>query len=181
MSLRTRPALLAALVVGAVVAVLVVLLATREPSTDRVASSRLIGEPAPGVDGEVLLGDDFDLGTSDRWVVVNFFATWCGPCIEEHPELRAFEEEHSRSGDARVVSVVYDDQTTEVVDFFERNGGDWTVFDSDQGRTAVDWGVAKVPESYLVAPNGLVVERFVSGVTRDQLNQVIAAYQDVGR
>ena len=165
MSLRTRPALLAALVVGAVVAVLVVLLATREPSTDRVASSRLIGEPAPGVDGEVLLGDDFDLGTSDRWVVVNFFATWCGPCIEEHPELRAFEEEHSRSGDARVVSVVYD----------------WTVFDSDQGRTAVDWGVAKVPESYLVAPNGLVVERFVSGVTRDQLNQVIAAYQDVGR
>ena len=38
-----------------------------------------------------------------------------------------------------------------------------------------------MPESYLVAPNGLVVDRFVSGVTRDQLNQVIAAYQDVGR
>jgi cytochrome c biogenesis protein CcmG, thiol:disulfide interchange protein DsbE len=65
-----------------------------------------------------------------------------------------------------------------VKDFFERNGGDWTVVDADEGRTSVDWGVAAVPESYLVAPSGIVVERFVGGVTQAGLNAVIDAFQN---
>jgi cytochrome c biogenesis protein CcmG/thiol:disulfide interchange protein DsbE len=173
---RSRPTLVAAVVVGTVVALLVLVLATREPSAERISSTDLIGEPAPAVNGEVVLGEPFDLGTTDRWVVVNFFATWCVPCIEEHPELKAFEEAHAETGDARVISVVYDDKPGDVEAFFERNGGDWTVLDSDDGRTALDWGVAKVPESYLVSPTGIIVDRFVGGVTRTGLDQVIDAY-----
>ncbi len=105
-----RPARVAAVVVGVVVLLLVVLLATREPATDRKGTSHLIGEPAPGIGGDVLLGEPFDIGTNDRWLVVNFFASWCGPCIVEHPELVAFSEAHAESGDARVVSVVYSDK-----------------------------------------------------------------------
>lgn len=174
---RTRPTLIAAVVVGIVVALLVVLLATRDPAGERIASADLIGEQAPAIGGEVVLGEPFDLGATDRWVVVNFFATWCVPCIQEHPELRAFSEEHAETGDARVVSVVYDEKPAEVKAFFERKGGDWTVFDADEGRTAFEWGVAKVPESYLVAPNGVVVERFVGGVTQQGLDATIEAYQ----
>ena len=62
-----------------------------------------------------------------------------------------------------------------VVDFFERNGGDWTVFDADEGRTALEWGVTKVPESYLVSPDGTVVKRIVGGVTREELDALMAA------
>lgn len=175
---RPRPTLVAASVVGVVVALLVVLLATREPAGERTASADLIGEPAPAVSGETVLGEPFDLGASDRWVVVNFFATWCVPCIQEHPELKAFEENHAEAGDARVISVVYDDKPAEVEAFFERNGGSWTVIDSDEGRTALDWGVAKVPESYLVSPTGIIVERFVGGVTEAGLDQVIEAYSE---
>ncbi|MBX3285896.1 MAG: TlpA disulfide reductase family protein [Acidimicrobiales bacterium] len=173
---RTRPTRIAAVVVGIVVALLVVLLATRDPAGERIASADLMGKPAPAIGGDVVLGEPFDLGASDRWVVVNFFATWCVPCQQEHPELRAFAEEHAETGDARVVSVVYDEQPAAVKDFFERKGGDWTVFDADEGRTAVDWGVAKVPESYLVSPTGIVVERFVGGVTQRGLDAVIDAY-----
>jgi hypothetical protein len=76
-----------------------------------------------------------------------------------------------------VVSVVYDEKASEVEAFFEREGGDWTVFDADEGRTAFEWGVAKVPESYLVAPTGIVVERFVGGVTQQGLDATIDAYE----
>lgn len=175
---RARPTLVAAVVVGTVVALLVLVLATRERAGERIASADLIGDQAPAVSGDVVLGEPFDLGASDRWTVVNFFATWCVPCIKEHPELRAFDEDHAELGDARVVSVVYDDKAEDVKDFFEENGGTWTVLGSDEGRTALDWGVAKVPESYLVSPTGIIVERFVGGVTREGLNRVIDLYDE---
>lgn len=176
MSGRPHPARLAAAVVGVVIALLVVLLATRDPASDRKTSSALVGQAAPGIEGDVIVGEPFDLGATDRWVLVNFFATWCVPCRVEHPELRAFAAEHAKAGDARVVSVVYSDKPADVKKFFAENGGDWPVFDSDQGRTALDWGVARVPESYLVSPSGTVVARFVNGVTRVEINRVMDKY-----
>ncbi|CAN5753722.1 hypothetical protein BH23ACT2_BH23ACT2_00540 [soil metagenome] len=170
---RARPTLVAAAAAGVVIALLVVVLATRSPAGDRIASADLVGMAAPAVSGDVVLGDQFDLGASDRWVVVNFFATWCVPCIQEHPELDAFAAQHDATGAARVISVVYDEEAEVVARFFERNGGDWTVLDADDGRTAFEWGVAKVPESYLVSPNGVVAARFIGGVTQEGLNQAM--------
>ena len=127
-----------------------------------------------------MLGEPFDLGASDRWVVVNFFATWCVPCRIEHPELRAFSAEHRDAGDAKVVSVVYDQDPNVVRDWFRANGGDWTVLDSDKGRTAFEWGVTGVPESFVVSPTGIVVERIVGGVTKAGLDGVIKAFSRDG-
>ena len=172
---RTHPTRIAAVAVGLIMGLLVVLLVFAKTG-ERDTTTSLLGKPAPGIDGAVVVGEPFDLGASDRWVVVNFFATWCAPCIAEHPELRAFAADHAAKGDARVVSVVYDDKASDVKTFFKNNGGNWSVFDSDNGRTALDWGVAKIPESYLVSPTGIVVERFVSGVTRAELDSVIAQY-----
>lgn len=181
MTSKSRTARLAAIGVGIVIALLVALLATREPAADRKTTSNLIGKQAPDLAGEVLLGEPFDIGATDRWVVVNFFASWCVPCKVEHPELVAFAEEHADKGDARVVSVVFSDDADDVLKFFNENGGDWSVLDADQGRTALDWGVARVPESYLVAPTGIVVDYFISGVTQRQLNAVIDGYQQLER
>ncbi|HEY6697620.1 MAG TPA: TlpA disulfide reductase family protein, partial [Acidimicrobiales bacterium] len=87
------------LIVSAVVAVLaigfVAVLATREPATDRRRDSPLIGKVVPPLAGETLAGGSFDIdGEHGRWVVVNFFATWCVPCRIEHPELDAFDRAH---------------------------------------------------------------------------------------
>ncbi|MFP5377643.1 MAG: TlpA family protein disulfide reductase [Acidimicrobiia bacterium] len=160
-----------ALAVGAVVAVLVVVLATRPPASDVVAPSPLVGRPAPEVEGPGLDGATVRLsGLRGRWVVVNFFATWCVPCLQEHPELVRFSDRHPPER-VRVLAVVYDDQPEDVARFFRERGGDWPVVD-DVGAK-VDFGVRGVPESFLVDPDGVVRTRLVGGVTADGLDALL--------
>ena len=158
--------------VAVILVLLILVLATREPATDRVAKSPRVGKPAPAVDGITLDGSPYDLGTRQgRWVIVNFFATWCAPCKKEHPELRAFATEHEALGDAEVVSVVFQDGEAKVERFFEKNGGDWPVVFDEGTQIGLDFGVTGVPESYLVDPSGIVRVKLIGGVTRDGLNR----------
>ena len=166
------------LIVSAVVAVLaiglVAVLATREPATDRRRDSPLIGKVVPPLAGETLAGGSFDIDDHQgRWVVVNFFATWCVPCRIEHPELDAFNQAHARGGDAVLVSVLFDDDPASAREFFDRNGGEWPVVLDGDGLIASAFGTPKVPESYLVTPNGRVAAKFTGGVTRDGLDRSI--------
>jgi cytochrome c biogenesis protein CcmG/thiol:disulfide interchange protein DsbE len=170
----SRTALISAAVVGVLVALLAAVLVTSDPSTDRVTQSPLLGQPAPAIVGPTLAGDDVDLADyRGRWVVVNFFATWCIPCEREHPELVAFDEAHSATGDAALVSVLFDDSEEAARAFFDRNGGDWPVVIDADGGVGVAYGVPQVPESFLVAPNGIVVQRLVGGVTAEGLDGLI--------
>ncbi|MCU1351864.1 MAG: dsbE [Acidimicrobiales bacterium] len=171
---RGRTALLSAGVVGVAVLLLIVLLATRQPPGDRQAKSQLVGQQAPGLGGRPILGQKVDVGAGNQWVVVNFFASWCTPCALEHPELRAFQQEHKAKGDATVVSIVAGDTADRAKQFFAKNGGDWSVLTDPEGRTALDYGLIKLPESYVVAPNGIVVAKFPGQVTRRALDDVIA-------
>lgn len=176
-----RTALVAAGVVAVLMVLLVGILATRDPSTERQTQSPLLGRVAPAVQGTTLEGEAFDLDEwRGRWVVVNFFASWCTPCIEEHPELIAFEDAHRESGDAALVSVTYDNRSDDARRFFEENGGEWPVVDDPENRIGVAYGVARVPESFLVSPNGLVVQRLVGGVTAGQLTALIAELGQAG-
>lgn len=172
---RPRTARWAAAGVAVVVVLLVALLATREPATERVGSSPLVGRAAPAVVGETVDGAPFDLDDlRGRWVVVNFFSTWCVPCRSEHPELVSFSRRHGQTDAARVVSVVFADEDDDVREFFAEEGGDWPVVRDPDGGIALSYGVTGVPESYVVAPTGLVVAKFTSGVTSAGLDQVIA-------
>lgn len=175
---RSRTVMFAALGVGVVMLLLVVVLITRKNAEERSTESPLIGKTAPALNGDALQGEPFDIGATDRWLLVNFFATWCVPCVEEHPQLRQLAKDGEESGNLEVISVVYGDQSADVRRFFEEKGGDWTVLDSDNGRTALDWGVAKVPESFLVSPTGVVVERFQGGVVASDVEDLITQIED---
>jgi cytochrome c biogenesis protein CcmG, thiol:disulfide interchange protein DsbE len=170
---KGRTALAVSLVVAVLAVAFVWVLATREPGTDRQASSPLIGQAAPEVGGRTLDGGSFDIDDHQgRWVVVNFFATWCVPCQQEHPELVAFDEAHRETGDARVMSVLFDDSPDDAREYFAENGGDWPVVIDERG-IANDYGVTGVPETYLVAPNGRVAAKLIGGVTQDGLDRII--------
>lgn len=170
-----RTALVSAIAVGIVMVAFVVILAMGDPGGDGQSPSPLIGRPAPGITGATLDDGDFDLDDHrGRWVLVNFFAVWCIPCLEEHPDLVAFDEAHAEAGDVQVVSVAFQEREDTIRTFFARNGGEWPVLGTDTGSIAVSWGVTGVPESFLVSPQGIVVHRFLGGVTVDDLETVLA-------
>lgn len=169
-----RTALLIAVPVFVVLAVFVVVLASSDPATDRQVASPLLDRVAPELRGDTIADDVYDLDNRrGEYVVVNFFATWCTPCRREHPELVRFAERHAAAGDASVVSVVYDDQVSGVRDFFAEEGGDWPVVIDPDGRVALEYGVAGIPESFVVAPDGTVVAKVVGGVTANGLDRII--------
>lgn len=171
-----------AIVVAVVVGLVVVVLATREPAANRVVSSPLVGQPAPELEGTTLDGERFSLAAErGRFTLVNFFATWCGPCRREHDDLVRFDRRHRAIGDAGVVSIVFNDTTENARAFFTREGGEFPVIVGDDGGIALDFGVAKVPESYLVGPNGFVLAKIVGGVTAEGLDDLLARLQGVER
>ncbi|MGH9243971.1 MAG: TlpA family protein disulfide reductase [Acidimicrobiales bacterium] len=178
---RRHTALAVAVALALIIGGLVWVLATREPGRNTFADSPLLGKVAPVLEGETLAGGSFNLDDQrGRWVVVNFFATWCAPCRQEHPELVSFAQRHGQAGDATVVSVVYADDAGAVGEFFERHGGDWPVVTGDTGPIAFDWGVAGVPESYVIDPLGFVQYKVVGGVTSSGLDQALDRLQGGG-
>lgn len=170
---RRRAAWIAAAVAG-VLGLLIVAFATGPPSSSRVLDSPFPGKAAPGLDGRTIDGRSFDEASlRGRWVLVNFFATWCVPCREEHDDLARFAARYA-GDDAAVVGVVYEDSVTAVRRFRDEEGGDWPMLADPGGRIAVRWGVAGVPESFLIRPDGVVASRIVGGVLYGELEKVLA-------
>ena len=171
-SLRRRRRVLWIAVAAAVpVALLVMALATREPAVTRAVSSPLVGKPAPPIEAASIDGQEVRLSAyRGKWVLVNFFATWCVPCRQEHPELIRFSQ---AQGDAVVLGVVYSDSVQAVRDFRDKKGGAWPILADPKGRIALDYGVAGVPESFLVDPGGLVVAKLLGGVRATDLEQLL--------
>lgn len=175
---RGHTALIAALAVGLVAALFVALLATRSPAVDKQATSPLLGRPAPALSGVDLSGRPVQLsGLRGKFVLVNFFASWCIPCQREHPELEQFVERHAAKGDATVLGVIFDDTAANARRFVAANGGDWPIVDDPSGQVALDFGVRGPPESFLVAPDGTVLVKFIGQVTADGLDRVLAGVQ----
>lgn len=166
-------------IAGAVLMVLggfVAVLATG--GDDGPVRSGIVGRQAPDIAGETIDEGEYALAAHrGEYVVVNFFATWCVPCIREHPELIEFDERHRAEGDASVVSVVFDSRPAQVQEFFDEHGGDWPVVIDPDGRTALQYGVSGVPESYLVAPDGTVLLKIEGGVTADHLDRLLRQVQ----
>lgn len=161
----------AAIVVGLVLVALIALLATR--GTSKPISSQIVGQAAPDFSGATLDGTTFRMANHrGEWVLVNFFATWCTPCRLEDPQIQQFVTSH-KGDPVQVVSVAFSDDADSIREFWVKERNSWPVISNDTGLIALDYGVTKVPESYMVAPSGLVVAGFFGGVTADGLDKVI--------
>jgi cytochrome c biogenesis protein CcmG, thiol:disulfide interchange protein DsbE len=170
--------------VAVVAAVLFSVLAMAGPASQTTASSPLLGKPAPAITGAPL-GGGGQISLSQftgRWVLVNFAASWCVPCQQEMPQLLSFAaaSAHNGPGGPLILTVAYDEQ--DVVNlraFLTSRGATWPAVDAP-GST-VTYGLKGVPESFLVDPQGAVVEHITGGLNATQIEQFIGRYSSGGQ
>jgi len=176
---NTRIARNIAIATGVVVLAFFVLLVTAKPRGERGISTPLLGNPAPAVSSPLIGGGTFELARrKGSWVVLNFFNSTCVPCRAEHPQLVAFQKNQSGlENSAELVTVVNDDSDAAVAEFFKKNGGDWPKVTDPDGAIAVAFGVAKVPETWVVDPSGFVRLRIAGEVTNSFLSAKLAELQ----
>ena len=102
--------------------------------------------------------------------VVNFWASWCLPCIEEHPLLIELAEKTK----VPVVGVNYKDAAANARRFLGRYGNPFAAIGADtSGRTAIEWGVYGMPETFIVDAEGRVAYKHVGPISRDTLDRTI--------
>jgi cytochrome c biogenesis protein CcmG/thiol:disulfide interchange protein DsbE len=178
---RRRIAPLIVGVVAVVMAGLFVVLAGADADKSESADSPLIGRPAPEATGTLDDGTAFDLARrKGSWVVLNFFDPECIPCIQEHPELVQFSKDQESLGieGAELYSVITRGEQEEIDAFFDEEGGDWPAIYSEFDEFPVAFGVAAVPETWIIDPSGVVQLRLISKVTAAQLNQILQQYRE---
>jgi cytochrome c biogenesis protein CcmG/thiol:disulfide interchange protein DsbE len=126
----------------------------------------LVGKPVPDlalpdlVTGQpARLKDQLATGP----VLVNFFASWCGPCEIEHPMLVAMRGRH-----IRIVGVAYKDAPPNTQALLVRMGDPYveTLVDRD-GRAGIEFGITGVPETYLIGANGEVLAKHTGPLTEE--------------
>ena len=177
---RGRATRFIAVALAVVMLLLVVVLITRKSAADRADFDPLENKVAPAIVGSTLDGKPFNLDNlRGEWVVVNFFAQWCVPCRQEHPDLVSFDRRHAQAKDVQLISVVFNDDPEAVKEYYAQNGGTWPVVNGDQGRIALDYSVVRVPDTYIIDPFGFVRARIPRPIRNaDELDLRISQLSD---
>lgn len=139
----------------------------------REIPSALINKAAPEFSLPSLEGDSIglsstDLQDPDNIIVVNFFASWCGPCRIEHPALEAL----GQTVGVKLFGIAYKDRPAHSLSFLKSLGNPYAKIGADlKGRNAIDWGVTGTPETFILK-DGIIRYQHIGPIHAVQMDKI---------
>jgi cytochrome c biogenesis protein CcmG, thiol:disulfide interchange protein DsbE len=136
---------------------------------DLTVRSPLVGRAAPAFSLRPVGGGPA-VATADlrgKPAVVNFWATWCVPCYQEHGVLTSAAK--ALEGQVRFVGIIYEDSEDNVQQFTREQGAAYPSLIDDGGRAAIAYGIFGVPETYFLDAAGTIVSKYVGPLDEAQL------------
>ena len=101
--------------------------------------------------------------------MVNFFATWCKPCLDEHKYIKLFSDEKK----LRVIGVNYKDKPNNTKKWLEKLGNPYSeVLLDKNGNIGIDWGVYGIPETFVINSEGVIKYRHVGAITKKDFKKI---------
>jgi len=145
------------------------LLIDRNPSE---IPSALLGKNVPKFETDSLLKDEKFISYEkfkNEIILVNFFATWCKPCRDEHVYIKRFSDKKK----VKIIGINYKDNPKKAINWLKKLGNPYTDIALDKnGKIAIDWGVYGIPETFLVSSNGIIKYRHVGPITKKIYNEI---------
>jgi cytochrome c biogenesis protein CcmG/thiol:disulfide interchange protein DsbE len=147
-------------------------------AVSRLDSGGRVGADAPDFALVDLNGNPLRLADlRGRPVIVNFWASWCAPCVEEFPLLRDAAEAHAADGLA-LVGIVYQDRSEAARDFMTRFGATWPAAMDPGGAVAAEYRIYGPPETFFIDASGVITSRQIGLLSEADLERKLAAIID---
>ena len=127
--------------------------------------SNLLNKNVPKFEADSLIKKEKFISSeefSNEIVLVNFFATWCKPCLEEHSYIKRFSSEKK----IRIIGINYKDNKKATINWLNKLGNPYSDIPIDKdGRIAIEWGVYGIPETFLINSKGVIKYKHIGPVT----------------
>ena len=109
-------------------------------------------------------------------ILVNFFATWCKPCMDEHKYIKRFSTEKG----IRIIGVNYKDNPKKAIQWLKKLGNPYSdVLIDNNGKIAIDWGVYGIPETFVINSKGIIKYRHVGPITQKIYKKIYLLIEEI--
>jgi len=136
---------------------------------------RALDIPAPDFNLKTLTGDTVKLADlKGKKVFINFWATWCPPCVEEMPAIQQFYEQHGNDENLVILAVNATDLESDiesVQQFVDKNGIGFPILLDEKGDVSINYEVLTIPTSVILNEEGKVIEQIIGPVSEEMLEE----------